>query len=526
MTTAAVEEDLEQSPPVRPRRVLASFAWNSGSHVLNIVNQLGTVPLFIHSWGNVLYGDWLSLSAVVGYLALADGGMQNYVVTLLTQRAVQGKWEELRRELASATAMYLFAVGLAVAATLGMSVLLPFGRWFSGRPAAALAPLIVVLLGLQVSASLTNGFISGLYRVLGRNDLWLAAGFLYRAALVSTTIAVLAAGGGARMLAAGQLAVGAVAVVVVLVDVRRRDPRLRPGLAGARRSVAIGFLAPSLLFLLLTVANGLSIQGTVLVLSSTLGAVAVVVFSTTRAVANVVRQVVAVLLNVVWPELTRLEAAGRKDRIALAHRLVVKLAAAAAVPLSAWLFFSGPALYRLWTGGRTVPDVALMRLLLVDQMLATPWFASSALLTATNRHRALSLLFVSAGAASLVLCLLLVPRFGLNAVGVVTLGLNATTFGVLVPRWAQQTTGEKLSAYWTGIYAPVVVLVLACLAASGGASFVAPGLVLGIAAPLVASVAVGAVVFWWLLGTQERSILAKGLSMALARRRAAPEMPS
>lgn len=509
----------------RTRRVFFSFAWNGGTQVLTVLTQLGTVPLFIRAWGNELYGDWLALSAVVAYLSMADAGMQTFVINRLTQFEAQHKWDELRRDLASATAMYAIAVGVAVAAVLGMCSALPFERWFEGRQTASAAPAITLLLGLQVAVSLAVGFVVGLYRVLGRTDLWQFVAFAHRALALAATLAVLLSGGGARTLAAAQLAVGALVGLVALVDVSRRDGRLRPRLQGAQRAAALGFLGPSLLFLVVGMAFGLTIQGTVLVLSSTLGAVAVVVFSTTRAVANVVRQFVGMLMSTAWPELTRLGANGDRARFALGHRLCVKLAAGVAVPAAAWLFFAGPDLYRLWTGGRTVPDVALMRLLLLDQMASTPWFASSNLLAATNRHRALSGLYAATSVVSLGLIVLLVPRYGVSAVGWVTLLVNLGSFAVLVPRWAQQSTGEPLWAYWRGVYGPVAVLVAGCLAAAGLAQLAAPGGLAGVMAAFFAVCLAGVAIGWTLLfSADERRELAAAVSGALARRRVQPEL--
>ena len=44
------------------------------SQVVQILIRLGEVPLLLHFWGTQLYGEWLMLTAIPAYLAIADGG--------------------------------------------------------------------------------------------------------------------------------------------------------------------------------------------------------------------------------------------------------------------------------------------------------------------------------------------------------------------------------------------------------------------------------------------------------------------
>jgi hypothetical protein len=57
------------------RRILLGFGANAFSQAINIAIQLVSLPLFLLYWDASTYGTWLLLSALPGYLMMADVGM-------------------------------------------------------------------------------------------------------------------------------------------------------------------------------------------------------------------------------------------------------------------------------------------------------------------------------------------------------------------------------------------------------------------------------------------------------------------
>lgn len=455
-------------------RVARTGLWTAGAQVLGAGSQFLLVPLFLLAWGSELYGDWLSLSALVSYLALADAGMQGYVLNRLSAKAARDRWDEIRTELASALAMYAGLLGTATVLALIGSGFGPWEAWLDGRPVASRASVVASLLVLHAALSVLSGLVSGLYRVFGRHDLSQAASFGTRLLQLTAVGGALALDSGPVGVAAAQVGAGVLVLGGCALDVRRREPRLRFSFAGANRAVALSLVAPSLLFLLFAVANGLALQGTVLVTSSVAGAIAVVTLATSRTVASAIRTAVALLSLSAWNELTRMEAAGDRARLARAHRLLVKVSGLAAAVLGAWLLFAGPELYALWTSGRAVSDVPLMRLLVIDHVLSTPAFASMMLLAATNRHASVAWLQVAIGVLQVAAAWLLVPRYGLFAIGASSLVLNSGVQSVLLPRWTAEVTGERAGAQVRGSYVPLAVLFALLVAVLAGTWVVLP----------------------------------------------------
>jgi O-antigen/teichoic acid export membrane protein len=249
-----------------------------------------------------------------------------------------------------------------------------------------------------------------------------------------------------------QMLVPLITLVWATIDHRVRYQRPLFSFAHADWRTARAMVAPSALFAFVSMANGIVIQGSVLFVSSTLGPTAVTVFATSRTLANTVRQGVSLLHGVAWPEFTRLKARGEENSLANAHRLLVKLSCVAAVAVVSGLWFNLDELFQLWTGKQAAYNEQLLRLLLAHALLQTPWWSSAVLLTATNHHRTLALLFLAQGALTAIVVPLMLRLIGMSGVGVALLVVDVPLFGYLVPAWAQRLAGETAAAYMRSIY--------------------------------------------------------------------------
>jgi O-antigen/teichoic acid export membrane protein len=290
-------------------------------------------------------------------------------------------------------------------------------------------------------------------------------------------------------------------------DLRRRHPRVAFSLARAGRATALSLLGPSALYLLILVANGLTIQGTVLVASALLGPAAVTTFATARTLVSAVRQVVASINHVLAPELTRLDALGATERLALAHRIVVKVTSAVSLWLAASLFFIGPLIYALWTSGRAQFDNEMFRWLLLYALLQTPWLASQWVLLATNRHAGVAVLYLVQGVLALGACALAVPRFGLPGIALALVATDFLTFGLIVPLWAQRHVREGVLRYALEVYLPLAAAsAVAFFAGAAAHAATGDGLVSLVAVPAAVGAAVAGALYLWLRGPERAAV--------------------
>jgi O-antigen/teichoic acid export membrane protein len=226
----------------------------------------------------------------------------------------------------------------------------------------------------------------------------------------------LALGGTMMSIAVIQVATVAIVSLFVMVEVRRRVPEVFPGVREAKCSILRNLASPSLLFGLLLVGNLIAYQGSTLLVSATLGGVAVVILSLSRAIIDVIRQALYSISLALCPDFARMEALGEFARLRMVHRFTVVVTAAITLALVAVVWYEGPQMITVWTRGWIAPDTILLRLFLMLLALQTPWAASSTVATATNRHQTQAIGYFVAAIVGIIAAAMLVHSLGTWAV--------------------------------------------------------------------------------------------------------------
>jgi O-antigen/teichoic acid export membrane protein len=370
------------------RRVFTAANAILWAHLIVRFGALFLVPLYLKYWSAGLYGEYLALFAAVSYFTSLDIGMQQAAINRLTQAHAKGDLAEYRSVLDTAMAFYLVLAAGVTCLVACIAHLLPISRWIGLRltnPPTAQA--VLILLAGYTMWSMPMRLISATYQTMGNmaRSQWIANAQQVLAVLLSAIVLLL----GGRMLATASAQLLTVALVVgfVLFEIRRRFPGFLPGITQARLSVLKELAHPSMLFALLLAGNLIAYQGSTLLISATMGSIAVVVLSISRAVIDVIRQVLYSITLALCPEFARMEARREWESLRRTHRLVMAATGAITLALSAVLWYEGPQIITIWTHGRVEPDVMLLRLFLGLLALQTPWAASSTVTTATNRHQ-------------------------------------------------------------------------------------------------------------------------------------------
>ena len=96
------------------RRIVKTLAALGAGHGVQTLSQLLLPPAFIAAYGIEGYGEWLALSAAVGYLGTLDFGLQTYVLNRLTALYHRGEFEEFHRVQSVGLSMSPTASGIAV----------------------------------------------------------------------------------------------------------------------------------------------------------------------------------------------------------------------------------------------------------------------------------------------------------------------------------------------------------------------------------------------------------------------------
>lgn len=328
-------------------RVSKLFAAQNASQVVSLLSQLLLPPIFLHNYGVTLYGEWLALSAAIGYLSTVNYGIQTYTNMQMTIHYNRGEVEECVH-LQSGGLFILLVVFVSLVVLLCAIFLIPLNVWLRLQLPLREAQTILYLLSLQIVAGMVFGFFSGNYMVIGRahRGVHFANLNLLLSTLVTALLAVLHLQ--LVWIAAAQFAVTSLMTCYLFFDFSRIAPALRPTLRHWRKTSLRSILKPSGHYALLYSSNILGYQLPVIVIQRVLGPLAVVTFSVTRTIYSMGRRLPYLVTNSIGPEVTITYGERNWKKLHQLYELSERLVLLLIPPLSFGVMLFTPLLLVLW----------------------------------------------------------------------------------------------------------------------------------------------------------------------------------
>lgn len=410
------------------RRVLAGMGANSVGMAITIGIQLASLPLFLSTWDTATYGVWLMLSALPGYLSMADVGMVTAAGNRMNMAMGAGDTAEANHVFHSAQ---VFVV--TVCAGIGL-LSLPAIWWFPWpEMASSDEKLALMALCMGVLMAFFGGLSEQVFKSTQRYALGTMFGNITRLAEWMGWMAGLLLVGSYTAVACGGLLMRLLGTLLSMGMARDGAHGLTWGTRAASMATVREMARPAVAFMAFPLANALSFQGVTLLVGTLLGPVAVALFNTYRTLARTTVQATAIFSHALWPEFSRLFGQGALpalQRLALRSTWVSAVQAALA---SGVLFMLAPWILKWWTHGQIGFDPLVFGLLMAYAAVSGLWHVPRVLLMATNRHGALAIWSVVAGA----LCVGLTGGLGelLELPGVSTAMLASELFIAVVCGW-------------------------------------------------------------------------------------------
>jgi O-antigen/teichoic acid export membrane protein len=203
--------------------------------------------------------------------------------------------------------------------------------------------------------------------------------------------------------------------VLLGVLVKRDIPWIEFGWKHARWSEIKRMSGPAFSFMGFPLGNALNLQGSTMAINYALGPLDVVIFSTARTVSRVALQMITMVNNTVWPELSLAHGANNTELIRTLHRRACQVALGFSVFVVGIMMLFGPWFLHRWTHGKVPPSYGLLAILLLVVVVYSLWSTSATLHQATNRHQRLAAWYLAATAVTVVLTYLCAKYFGLYA---------------------------------------------------------------------------------------------------------------
>ncbi len=394
---------------------MLGFASNWIGRLSGSVIQLIQVPAYLHFWSLAVYGDWIAVTAIPTQLSFSSIGFGNVASAEMTMLAAAGDRDGALRVFQSC--WWLIAIVCTCVGLLMVPVLyfVPAARLLGIHSISdSDTKRIIFYLGVAVLLGQLEQLMGAAYTCVARYAYGSFLKNMLSLAAFAATMVPVFLGYGPRT-AALVLATGnCIGTVVFGVCMRRDLPWIRFGWQYARFSEIRRLAPPAFGFMGFPLGNAFNLSGTILAVHFALGADAAGIFGTARTVSRVALQMVQMVANTVWPELSIAYGAGNFALLRSLHRRACQSALIIAILVVTCMMTLGPWFLNHWTQGKVPPSRPLLGILLVVVIINSLWFTSSTLATSVNKHLKLALWYIVGTGLTVGVTYVAALRYGLS----------------------------------------------------------------------------------------------------------------
>jgi O-antigen/teichoic acid export membrane protein len=270
------------------------------------------------------------------------------------------------------------------------------------------------MLGLDTLVMVYGGLLYGGFSCVGRygeGGLALAAITLVEFCALG---AVVLAGGEPGLAATAMFASRLLGTAGMFLWMRHRAPWLHFGKPVSTYRELKRLFSPALASGAFPAGLALNVQGMIILVGVVTSPASAAIFSTLRTMSRAVIQLMASILTVIAPEISRAFAQNDVDLLRTIHRRGCQAAVWLATPILVILALFGGQMVQVWTSGTVNTSGLLLYLFLAVAAINSLWYTSMAVLFATNRHQRAAVHYVLASAAVLPVAYLLIRAWDLD----------------------------------------------------------------------------------------------------------------
>lgn len=418
------------------RRLTVGLVGQGFWRIAAALNTILLVPVLIANWGVDGYGQWMTINAIVGYLAFANLGL---VATASNELIMAVAAQDHARAQKIFQMSCNLAIGPFPAILVGalvVAALLPLDHWFNLQQFSKGSLIAVLGLGaLQLCFETFRGLMAAVLYSAGRY------GLAYNIAAGAKLIEL-----GTAMFAVGALGAHPVHVATIMAGVALLDLAIIVRLARSAAPWArLNFrmfdgqlvraqLKPALGFSCYNFAvQGVLTLGPRLVLGALLGGPAVAVYAVYATAMRLVDQLFMTLMGPIGVEISHAAGRGQSGQVVRLIAIVGQLSSVVFLAVALFLELLGPIIFEWWTHSRIVFAHGMMALYLVMSAASLPGRIAAQVLISMNAMRVTALVALLLALTSILLAAVLVPNLDISGALIAGIGGEiAISFALLI----------------------------------------------------------------------------------------------
>jgi O-antigen/teichoic acid export membrane protein len=433
------------------KALFKNFLASGWGKVSAVLFRLIQVPVLLSFLGIEDYGRWLVLYTLPSWLSLANLGFGSVAANDISIAIGQGDIDRARMIYSSTMRVLMYILGA------GLLLLLPpaiFFHWekFLKLPAERHDEIMWVLVWFTFSTLLSffGEIFQARFRAARKAHVYI---FLYSfRPWIELLITIIVLQFTTRLdhLAFAVLCSTIIFIIAAQWMSYRTMPQLSYSASYVQKGQLRNLFKKGLAFQAFPLGNALIYQGNILVVQMILGPAAVAIFGSVRTLVRSINQMLELINQVMWPELSFLFGKGDLQKAARLHRIGVVSSIAIALFFMLVLGLFGEKLFYFWTGGAFSLSKPLLLLFLLPIPFNSLWFTSSVIHMASNNHEGLAIRYLGAMFLAVVGCVLLSLSSGMEGAAVSTVIADI----VLIPyvfKVSLSLTGDTLEKFIRGI---------------------------------------------------------------------------
>jgi len=402
------------------KRLIRGVTANSYGYFITMGMQLVNIPVYLYFWGGDFYGEWLVLTAIPAYLLLTEAGLISAAANkmVMLYKDGDGDVEKTRVVFHSAWGMVgIISFFILFVILLLLAVHFYCFEWGFESISSVDGYLAFLCMCLYMILGLNVAVINAGYRCVGMYSEGVFLANHIRVFEWLVTIGVLFFGGGALLVGFAFLASRMVGLIFMYMSYLKVVPDLKLGVGGFSKKEVGELLGPALSFMGFPLGNAINNQGIVLILGIMLSPSSVVVFSAYRTLTRMLVQIVTVVNQSAWPEMTKAYGIGDFSLLRLLYIKVWRVAVFFSVLGVLGMMSLGEYLLDFWLGKEVGYNQWLFLLLVFSVGVNNVWQSGQVVLMAVSKHKELSRFYVLMSVLYLLISMLGIFIFGVEGAG-------------------------------------------------------------------------------------------------------------
>ena len=413
--------DLPRTPeaPVVPERPSANasgrqFARNAAASYVNLVVgillSLLLTRVLLRHLGTGVYGLWVVLIAIVGYIGLLDAGVSSAAVQRVARMTAAGDNEGLADIIRTSTIFFTLSGAVAVLITVGLAPFLA-SILHLGEVSREVAGATLVLLGAMTACKFLTSVPSALLFGSGRSDRLSQVGL---AGMLVTQLAQI----GVVLAGAGLVALGVVSVAGALVSLVASSLMARRVTGNSirhghfRRSVLVDLLRFGGRNTAIAVSGIVAYSLDAVVIGIIRPVAQVAPYNIGLSTANLTRSLTTQGTDLLLPTYAHFETVADPDRQARMFARSVMVTLAVSIPMLIALGTFGEPILKLWLGSVPPQSYTVMIALGIVTILQLPGHQCFVFLTGVGRNQLMVRISIISATVNLIGSIIATFRFG------------------------------------------------------------------------------------------------------------------